>query len=261
MSNSLEQLKELIRRLTGPDGCPWDRVQTPASLTDYILEESRELAWAIHRGQPAEAAEELGDVIFLLLFLAHLYESAGHFNLDQALDLAREKMIRRHPHVFGQTKVTSNEDIFRNWDQIKKKEKEDNKTTADAGLFSSLPRDLEPLLMAYRLNAKAARTGFTWPDRAAVARKLDEEMQEWRQADSSQDADKMEEEFGDVLFTLVELGRRDHIRANTALTRANLKFLGRFEKMEGLAREQGQTLDKMTLEDMNALWDKAKKTD
>lgn len=259
-NDSFLRLREIIATLTGPNGCPWDREQTPLTLCDYVVEEAFELVEAVRSGKTDEVREELGDVMFLLLFIAHLYEDRGDFSLSDVLDENRAKMIRRHPHVFGETHFKDQAELLRAWERIKRSEKQD----ADgrpAGTFDSLPKGLPPLLRAYRIHSKAARAGFTWKDDAEAERQLESEWKEWREALASGDESAREEEFGDYLFTLVELGRRSGIKANAALDFANHKFLARFERMERMAREQGRELPDMPLNEMNVLWDAAKRAD
>ncbi len=255
---SLTELRKVIDALLGPDGCPWDRQQTPESLCDYIIEEGFELVEAIRSGDREEAREELGDVLFLLIFAATLYERAGDFDLAQALDGSAEKMIRRHPHVFGDKNFKDRKALMDNWERTKKEEKSD-KSEEKKRAFASLPKGLPPLLRAYRINSKAARLGFTWETDEEVERQLESEWREWRETLSGNDLEAQEEEFGDYLFTLVELGRRKGYKANSALAGANRKFLERFEIMEDLARERGLDMGEMEMEGLNALWDEAKK--
>jgi nucleoside triphosphate diphosphatase len=256
--NPIFKLWEVIDTLLGPDGCPWDKQQTPESLCDYILEEAHELVDAVRRNDLEEAKEELGDILFLLLFVGRLYRDRGSFTAEQAMESIIAKMIRRHPHVFGGQATPEREQHLQNWEQIKREEKKEKGDATKQGTFSSLPAELPPMLKAYRINSKAARTGFTWDSDEEVERQLDDEWREWREAVSSGDQDKMEAEFGDCLFTMVELGRRKGLKANAALHRANIKFLDRFEQMEALARERGQEVADLNLDEQNALWDEVK---
>jgi nucleoside triphosphate diphosphatase len=255
-SLSLAKMQEVIDALLAPEGCPWDRKQTPASLCDYIIEEAFELVSAIRANDTAEVAEELGDVLFLLLFETTLHARAGQFGLADVVAANAAKMIRRHPHVFGDTKVADQEELLRNWERIKRGEKGGN--GKQAGAYDSLPTGLPPLLKAYRIHAKAARLGFTWETDSDARAQFDAEWKEYEEASASGSQEQMEEEFGDALFTLVELGRRQGIKANAALDRANLKFLARYERMEALARERGLDLLDMPMNDKNRLWDEAK---
>ncbi|WP_027720940.1 nucleoside triphosphate pyrophosphohydrolase [Maridesulfovibrio zosterae] len=254
MSNkSLEKLRDVIAQLTGPDGCPWDMKQTPNSLCDYVIEEAFELVEAIRADDKQEAMEELGDVMFLLLFIAERYEKSGSFTLAEAIDSSSAKMIRRHPHVFADCKVEDQEELLRNWEKIKRSEKKDSDK-----IFDSLPKGLPPLLKAYRINAKAARSGFTFESDEQCIKQLESEWQEWDKALKAEDNNASEEEFGDYLFALIELGRRKGIKANSALDKTNNKFLDRFSKMEDLAKEQGKDVSEMELTELNELWNKIK---
>ncbi len=253
--NNFERIIEVIDTLTGPDGCPWDKEQTPQSMCDYLVEECFELVEAIRQDDTSEIAEELGDVLFLLLFIGRCHDRVIPDFLQTALAGNVAKMIRRHPHVYGD-KAADAAEVVKNWEQIKKQEKAEK--DKDPGVFASLPASLPPLLRAYRINSKAARTGFTWATDADQEAKLAEEWNELQAALASDDAAAKEEEFGDYLFSLVEYGRRRGIKANSALAVANAKFLRRFEAMEKLARERGLELDKLSLEEMDKLWDEIK---
>jgi len=249
------RIVEVIDTLTGPGGCPWDKEQTPLTMCDYLIEECFELVEAIRQNDPAEVAEELGDVLFLLLFIGRCMDRDIPDFLQTALAGNAAKMIRRHPHVYGE-KAASVAEVVTNWEQIKKQEKAEKKR--DPGVFASLPGSLPPLLKAYRINSKAARAGFTWPTDTDQEAKLAEEWRELQEALAGGDAQAKEEEFGDYLFALVEYGRRRGLKANSALALANAKFLGRFEAMEKLAGERGLALDHMSLAEMDALWDEIK---
>jgi ATP diphosphatase len=267
----ISALQDVLLRLIGPEGCPWDRKQTPASLCDYIVEEAFELVGAVREAQgpdegrqnalqdgPAvdEILEEIGDVLFLLLFVAERVQRQTGRGLDEAVAMAAGKMVRRHPHVFGDLELEDRDHLLRNWERIKQDEKKGGH--GPTGLYDSLPRGLPPLLKAYRIHSKAARAGFTWPRDEQAREQFDAEMEEWRRAQKSGDDEAARREFGDVVFTLVELGRRQGIKANAALDFANRRFLERFQVMERLAREQGRELMDMSLEEKNGLWDAAK---
>lgn len=247
----MDTLLMVISKLLGPEGCPWDREQTPDSLCDYLIEETFELVSAIRSKNIPEIREEMGDVFFLLFFLARFYEQ--DFSMDDVWQKNAQKMISRHPHVFENQHFETREDLLRNWEKVKKGEKQNNRSP-----FASIPKNLPPLLMAYRVNSKAARVGFTWGKDMEVEQKLAEEWQEFLEAGSGGDRDKAEEEFGDYLFTLVEFGRRNKIKANTALSLANSKFLGRVAKMEALALERGLDISGLDIKQMDALWDEVK---
>ncbi|WP_320169079.1 nucleoside triphosphate pyrophosphohydrolase [Maridesulfovibrio sp.] len=252
-TDSFEKLKDVISTLTGPEGCPWDMKQTPESLCDYVIEEAFELVEAIRSGDIHESMEELGDVMFLLLFIANRYEKDGKFTLAEAIDSSSAKMIRRHPHVFADCKVENQDELLRNWEKIKRTEKDESEK-----IFDSLPKGLPPLLKSYRINAKAARSGFTHESDEQCLEQLESEWKEWTDALAAGDADAIDEEFGDYLFTLVELGRRKGIKANSALDRTNNKFLERFSKMEDIIRADGKEITEMKLGELNELWNRVK---
>ncbi len=253
--SALQELANVIDALVAPNGCPWDQEQTPLTMCDYLAEETFELIEGIRSGDTREAMEELGDTLFILLFIALRYEEQGAFTLADALNCSAAKMIRRHPHVFNKKHFNDMEELYNNWERTKR---EENKDTDKQQVFDSLPKGLPPLLKAYRINSKAARNKFTWPTDEAAEAQLQEEWKEWQDAQASGDKDAAEREFGDYLFTLVELGRRKGIKANTALDLANRKFLGRFSKMEELAQMRGLELTELTLAEMNVLWDDIK---
>ncbi len=270
MSDGHTRVREIIDALLGPEGCPWDKKQTVESLCDYVLEEAHELVEAIRSGDDREALEELGDVAFLLHFIGALYEKQGAFSMDEALLANAAKMIRRHPHVFGDTQIDNQEQLLRNWERIKREEKKEAHN--EQGLLDSVPKTLPPMLRAYRLHSKAARIGFTWPDDDGVLRQMDAEWEELQDAlrhvqkgeDGAPVMDAAytaaEREFGDYLFTLIEWGRRQGIKANAALHGTNLRFISRVRAMERLAAARGLELPQLSLDAMNELWDEVKKS-
>jgi len=251
----MQRLQGVLEALLGPAGCPWDREQTPRTLADYLVEETHELVEAIRSEDPADIREELGDVWFLLLFVAMLMERSGSFTLSDVLDQAAAKMTRRHPHVFADVEFANQDALWANWEKEKKKEK------AGRGPFEGIPASLPPLLKAYRLHSKAARLGFTWQDEQGVRRQMDREWQEWEQAEAAGDRESSCAEYGDYLFTLVEYGRRKGHKANEALDRANRKFLARFERLTQLADARGLALNNLGMDEWNMLWDEVKRAD
>ena len=252
-------MQAVIDRLLGPDGCPWDRAQTPKTLCDNLAEEVFELTDAIRRGNDADICEELGDVLFLILLVAKLNAEAGGSGLEQALEKGAEKMIRRHPHVFADAQVENREQLINNWEQIKREEKA--KKACTAGILDSVSPSLPPLLKAYRIHSKAARAGFTWNDEGDLEGQFKSEWQEWQQAVKNNNPEQMTHEFGDLLFTLVEFGRRHNIKANTALDFTNLRFVSRFKQMEALAQARGLDFLTLGLDEKNALWNEVKQTE
>lgn len=253
---SLKALQEVLSRLTSPDGCPWDREQTPHTLADYVIEESHELVAAIRDDDQRGICDELGDVAFLLLFIAGHYEKMGIFSFADALNASRAKMIRRHPHVFGDAHFENCDEQLKAWEKIKKEEHSGNGEPTN--LFASLPQSLPPLIKAYRIHSKAARVGFTWPDDEDVEQQVESEWLEWLDAAQSDDSEAQKHELGDMLFSLVEIGRRKGIKASEALDLANRRFLKRFSHMENLAAASGRDLASMSLDEKDELWNEAK---
>lgn len=254
---SLRELRDVIAALIAPDGCSWDREQTPLTLCEYVLEEAHELVEAIRRGSCQDAAEELGDVLFLLLFIAELYGRRGDFTLNDAIAMNAAKMIRRHPHVFEGTVFASKEEQLSAWERIKRSEHSDDEGRP-AGIFDSLPKSLPPLLKAYRIHSKAARAGFTWESDGDAEQQVEAEWLELLDSFASGDKDAQAHELGDLLFTLVELGRRKGLKASAALDGATHRFLTRFARMEASARGRGREFSALSMEEKNALWDEAK---
>ena len=255
--SALQTMRAVIEALLAPNGCPWDKEQTPESLAEYVIEESHELVSAIRSGHVADIREELGDVAFLLLFVARLYEKEGQFSLDDALNANRAKMIRRHPHVFGDTVFDSLDEQLKAWESIKRAEHSDAQGQP-ASLFHSLPQSLPPLLKAYRIHSKAARAGFTWAEDEEVEQQVEAEWLEWLDASANSNGEAQKHELGDLLFSITELGRRKGIKASEALDLATRRFLKRFARMEELARAQGQDFNALSLDEKDELWNTAK---
>ena len=266
---ALDRLTTVIERLLGPDGCPWDKEQTPDSLTEYIIEECFELVEAIRAGKAADVGEETGDVAFLLLFLSRLSADRGGPGLADALNTAAEKMVRRHPHVFGDARFANQAELLKNWDRIKREEKTEQGPDGEKkpGTYDSLPKGLPPLTKAYRIHSKAARIGFTWPEDSEVEQQVEAEWLELLDACAGGgimgagtvgDPEEIERELGDHLFTLVELGRRKGIKAAAALEKANQRFLERVSRMEELARQRNLDFPNLSLDDKDELWNEVK---
>ena len=259
--NEQEQLlrfQNVVNELIDPEkGCPWDREQTPVSMCEYLIEECHELVDAIRSGKPGHACDEMGDLLFVLLLMARRFELAGQFSLGDALKMGADKMIRRHPHVFEEKSCESMDELMKNWAAIKKAEKEAEGEGAK-GVLSSVPSGLPPLTKAYRLHAKAAGAGFTWDDDEEVERQVEAEWLELLDARASGSDKAMEHELGDMIFTLVELGRRMGVKAGNAVDVAANRFRSRFEGMEALAREQGLDFKELSLDDKDELWNEVK---
>lgn len=253
---ALERINAMLDALLGPEGCPWDREQTVESLCSYALEEMYELVDAVRNGGAAEQREELGDVIFILLFMAWLRERDGVFGLAEVLEENRAKMTGRHPHVFGGARVAGKDEIVAAWEEIKKAEKA--KKDSRPGVFGTLPPALPSLIKAYRIHSKSARNRFTWDTDEDAEMQVEAEWLEFMDAKESGDPEAMEHELGDLIFTIVELGRRHGLKADVALDKTNTRFLRRFAAMEALARERGLDFSALDQAAKDALWDEVK---
>ena len=255
---AMSHLQEIIADLVAPAGCEWDRAQTPQSLCEYILEESYELVDAIRNGTLSDVREELGDVFFLLFFVSHIYAAAEEgFSLRETFEMASAKMVRRHPHVFAGQQFANLEQQLAAWEEIKRREKA-AEGEISSSVFGSLPSGLPTLSKAYRINSKAARVGFTWDSFDDAMEQFESELLEFIDSLEFGNQDTKTHEFGDLLFTLVEIGRRKDIKANEALDRANSRFLHRFAYMETAAKRRHKDFAGLSMEEKNALWDEAK---
>ncbi len=260
---SFERLCWIMEKLLGPDGCPWDREQTHESLKQYLIEEAYEVHEAIETGNPDHLREELGDVALQVVFHAALARQSGRFTIEEVLDGISEKLVRRHPHVFGQTKVDGSGQVLENWEQIKKKERASKKS--DDSMLAGVPRSLPALQKAHRMQNKVRRVGFDWPEVDGAIDKVHEEFDELAQAakhpEGDGPTDEQIDEFGDVLFSMVNVGRIIGIQSEDALQRTCGKFAKRFRYLEQKAVEDGRKLEEMTLEEMDVYWEEAKKMD
>ena len=250
----IHRLIDLVRRLRAPDGCPWDREQTLPDLRAYLLEEAHEVADAIDRGDLADLKGELGDLLFQVVFLAHLGEEARAFDLGDVIEEIHSKMVARHPHVFGGDALENADSVRKAWEVRKLEEGETKRSVLD-GVARSVPA----LLAAYRMTQKAAGVGFDWPNVEGVLAKVHEELGEVEEAiRDSASKESVREEIGDLLFALVNLARKVEIDPEAALAGSNLKFRSRFRHIEDRLRERGRTVAQADLEEMDALWDEAK---
>lgn len=257
----LQPLLDLVERLRAPDGCPWDREQGLGEVRAYLLEEAHELAAAIDGGDWREIAGELGDLLFQAAFIGRLAAEAGAFDLAEAIDGVRRKMVARHPHVFGDEELADAAAVRAAWERRKLQEE-----PARASLLAGVPASLPALLGAYRLTQKAAGIGFDWPGAEAVLAKVEEEIGELRRALAAGTAGAagapppaVREEVGDLLFTVANLARKLELDPEAALAAANRKFRRRFEHVERGVAARGQRLGEATLAEMDALWDEAKR--
>lgn len=233
--------------------CPWDARQTNESLRPNTIEEVYELTQALLDNQPMEIRKELGDVMLHVFFYALIGQEKGQFDIADVADALNHKLITRHPHVFGTTAVKDSHEVELNWEQIKLKEKDGNHS-----VLGGVPASLPALVKAYRIQEKAANVGFDWDTPAQTWPKVDEETAEVKAAVAQGDADQVEAEFGDLLFAVVNAARKHGVNVENALERTNRKFIKRFNYIEQHAKDQGLDLKDMTLEQMDALWDRAK---
>ena len=256
-----DALIKLIERLRGKNGCPWDKKQTPQTMSVYLLEEIYELVDAIESGNPDDVCEELGDVLFQIFFIARLFQEMGHFDIEDVVRLNTEKMIRRHPHVFGDERVESAHEVKKLWHDIKIKEKNHSQKKS---ILDSVPVKLPALMRAYRISDRAAGTGFDWDDISGVMKKVEEEWSEFktelmRKNQAGKNHDSLAMEFGDILFTLVNVARFAYIHPETALTASVKKFEKRFKHMEKAVSEDGKSIESLSKDEMNILWEEAKR--
>ena len=258
--HSFDDLARLMARLRAPDGCPWDREQDARTLRTYLLEETYEVLEAIERDDPCALREELGDLLLQVLFHAQIAREQGRFSIEDVLTTLHDKLVRRHPHVFGTTEVENSRQVVANWEVLKAAERQAHETAEPAGnsVLNGVPRALPAVLEAYQLTRRAAQVGFDWTKADDVLVKLEEEAEELRGATTAEDPARLEEEVGDLLFVAVNLARKLGQDPELALRRANRKFLARFQEIERELAQQGQRLEDATLEEMDALWERAK---
>ncbi len=257
---TLNGIFELIDTLRGDNGCPWDREQTPASMANYLAEETFELKEAIGNDDPGEVCEELGDVLFLLLFILRLYETRGAFDFEQVVSRVTAKMVRRHPHVFGDRKLDSAAQVRRQWQQIKKNEQ---KSSRPVSSLDSVPSGLPALLRAYLVSERASQAGLDWPDMDGVLARVSEEWAEFnreldQQAGSAGATENLALEFGDVLFTLATVARFAGFHPETALSGAIQKFENRFRRLESILAGQGREMRSLSQAELDDLWEQIK---
>ncbi|MHB8829332.1 MAG: nucleoside triphosphate pyrophosphohydrolase [Syntrophales bacterium] len=250
------ELLALIARLRSPGGCPWDQSRRQEDIARYLLEESYEVVEAIEGGSPPALMEELGDLLFQILFLARMAEEAKEFDIADVLKAITEKMIRRHPHVFGNTKVKNVEEVRNNWERIKKEV--EHKGAGDARLFNDIPRSLPTLAKTQQITARASSVGFDWENTVEVLKKVEEELGEFRAALEKGDQEAMHDEAGDLLLTLVNLCRFVKVDAEAALRSSLGKLTRRFAHIEQALALQGKTPADSSLAEMDRLWNEAK---
>jgi tetrapyrrole methylase family protein/MazG family protein len=265
-----EKLAGVQARLRAPDGCPWDREQTHASLRTYLIEEAYEVLEALESGDDAKFAEEMGDLLLQIVFHSQIAKEEGRFSVSDVIREVHDKMVRRHPHVFGEKHAKNTAEVLKKWEQIKKEERaaagkkngDGLKQEGKAGsLLDGVSRALPAALEGFQLTRRAARIGFDWDSVEGVFDKMNEEAAELRHALSANDTKKTEEEMGDLLFAAVNLARFLHIDPEISLKKANAKFSMRFRKMEDLAAKNGKALADVPREQMEEFWETAKRSE
>ncbi|MFY9705450.1 MAG: nucleoside triphosphate pyrophosphohydrolase [Desulfobacterales bacterium] len=254
-SEHFRALLQLIQTLRGPDGCPWDKKQTPRSIALYLIEEIYELVEAIESGNSDDIREELGDVLFQVFFIAELFHEKGRFDIGEVAHRTTEKMIGRHPHVFGADRLDSTEAVREQWHQIKQHEK---KNTEAKSVLESIPVQLPALMRAYRISERVAREGFDWQDISGVMEKVEEEWAEFKNAQRAERWEQAAMELGDVFFTLVNVARFAHVHPETVLTGAIKKFEQRFKELEKRAAERGVAIESRFQTELDRIWEQIK---
>lgn len=255
VADAFVRLVDIMARLRAPDGCPWDREQTPESLRPYVLEEAYEVLDAIDDGDPAALRDELGDLLLQIVFQSQLAAEAGRFDVADVARAIADKLVRRHPHVFGDVQVRDADEVMRNWRRLKAAERE---AKGETGALVGVPRALPSLVRAEQLGEKAGHVGLDWPDTAGVLDKVREELAELEAAIAAGDAAGTEHELGDLLLTVASLGRHLSVSSEMALRTAADRFVGRVERVEAAARATGTEVQSLAPEERERLWSAAK---
>jgi tetrapyrrole methylase family protein/MazG family protein len=246
-----DTLVNIIARLRGPDGCPWDREQTHTSLKANLLSECYEVLEALDSDDTDKLCEELGDLLLQIVLHAQIAQDEGDFEIGDVIKSISEKLVRRHPHIFGSVKVKDSAEVMHNWEDLKRDEREEG-----VSMLAGVPKEMPALAYAYEISRRAVRVGFEWKDMEGVIDKLAEEVREIKDAEGQQQKSR---EFGDLLFTLVNVARWEGIDAEAALRDANQKFYLRFSRMEELCRKRGLELKELTFEQWDELWEEVKR--
>ncbi|MFZ3063734.1 MAG: nucleoside triphosphate pyrophosphohydrolase [Nitrospirota bacterium] len=255
MSKRFNNLLKIMSRLRGKKGCPWDKEQTTESLKPFLIEEAYEVIEAIDEKSPEKMKEELGDLLLQVVFHAQLAKERKEFDMEDILETLEEKLIRRHPHVFGDASYEDAKEVLVQWEKIKKEEKANIKRES---MLDSVPKELPALLRAHRLQDKASRVGFDWKHINDVFAKVEEEIKEFKGAVEEKKPDEIEDELGDIFFALVNVARFLEINPEDALRKTISKFISRFRYIEEKAKEAKRELSDMTLEEMDKFWEEAK---
>lgn len=255
-----EQFDALVRimeRLRADNGCPWDREQTPETLKPFLIEEAYEVMEAIDEGDPKQLMEELGDLLFQVVFHAQVAAERREFTIGQVLAATADKMVRRHPHVFGNSMASTAREVLEQWEELKRKER-NAAAAVPVSALDGVPRELPGLLRAQRLQDKASRVGFDWPEISGAMAKVEEELGELKEAIGGAAPEEVERELGDALFSLVNLARFLNLSAEEALRKSITRFAARFQYMEEALQRDGRRLGEVSLEEMERLWQQAK---
>ena len=253
-SDPFAKLCEIVAKLRAPGGCPWDREQTNESLLPATIEEAYEVAEAARAGNDAHFREELGDLLLLVIMHAEIARESGRFNIDQVTEEISEKLIRRHPHVFGTSDARDSGAVLKQWEAIKREEKK-----TDTHYLSSLPTALPALMRAQKVQSKVARVNFDWTELRDVIAKVEEELGELKNAIESEDLHSIEDEVGDLLFAVVNLARKSKLDAESALQAATDKFVRRFNSLEDELKVRGKTLGDVDLAELDEIWNQIKR--
>lgn len=256
VSEKFIDLIEIVTRLRAPDGCPWDQKQTPQTFKGYLIEEAHELFEAINEDNAEHICEELGDLLFQIIFLNNLYQEKGLFQLSDVIAAISAKMIRRHPHVFADERIDSEVELRKQWQAIKETEKKE--AAVSQGLLDSIPRSLPVLRRAQKIAARAARVGFQWPDVDAAFMKCEEELGELKEAIAEKNQQQIDEEMGDLFFSLVILGRKTNTDCEDSLRNAIDKFTERFDRVNTIISAQGRKISEVDTAELLAAWATAK---
>lgn len=250
---NFKKLVQIMAALRSENGCPWDREQTRQSLTPFLVEETYEVLDAIESNNTEQIKEELGDLLFQIIFHCQVAKEAGEFDINAVIDKISRKMVHRHPHVFGDEKFETSEEVLKQWEERKKEEGKQR-----GSILEGIPKQMPSLLRAHRIQSRAARVGFDWDKKEDVIKKLDEEVEEFKEALGSEDQSAMQDELGDVFFSLVNIARFIGVNPEEALRRTISKFIHRFRYIEMRAADTGKKLSEMSLQEMDSLWNEAK---
>ncbi|MFC1467716.1 nucleoside triphosphate pyrophosphohydrolase [Verrucomicrobiota bacterium] len=255
MSEPITELRNILRQLRAPNGCPWDQKQTLDTLKPNLIEESYELIDAIESKDYSKIREELGDVLLQVVFQSQICEEEHQFDLNDVIKEVSDKLIRRHPHVFGDVDVKDADQVLKNWDAIKRQEKGEDKPSS---ILEGVPRHLPALQKAHQVQKRAARAGFDWPELTGVVEKLEEEIEEVKEAIAEQDESKIIEEMGDMLFSAVNLSRFLGQNPEEVLNQNIAKFTRRFQALENIVHVSGKQFGELSLDEMEAIWQQVK---